>query len=126
MFVQRDFLLRQIEQFTAALARMATGQPAEDDDARNLDQSEAEITRSAGLGIDIAERLPAETVATLVDGDAAKLLALGLAVGRRAWRASDAARARTALRLLDLAVAKGASAPDLAAARDGLLTLALA
>lgn len=124
MIVQRDFLMRQIEQLSAALARWATGQPAEDD-AHTLDQSEADVTRTAGLGIDIAERVPAETVATLVDGDGQKLLALGLALGRRAWRHEDPARARAALRLLDLAAARGATADDLAAARDGLVSLAL-
>ncbi|MCB9542084.1 MAG: hypothetical protein R3F65_28125 [bacterium] len=124
MIVQRDFLMRQIEQLSAALARWATGQPAEDD-AHTLDQSEADVTRVAGLGVDIAERVPAETVATLVDGDANKLLALGLALGRRAWRHEDPSRARAALRLLDLAAARGATADDLAAARDGLMSLAL-
>lgn len=124
MFVQRDFLIRQIEQLTAALARLAVGQPAEDDD-RDLDEADAHITRAVGLGLDIAARLPPASVASLVDGDPQELLALGLALARHAWRDEDPARARSALQLIDHAATLGAPIDDHATIRAGLVPIAL-
>lgn len=118
MFVQRDIIIRQIEQATAGLARLVAGQPA----AEQLD--EAEVGRAAGLGLDIARSLPTDAIAGLVDGDPDRLLLLGLALGRIAWRDGDRATARRALGLLDRALADRPPDPELLAAQAALLALA--
>lgn len=121
MFVQRDFLIRQIEMAAAGLARLVAGErPGED-----LDPSE--VARAAGLGLDIARSLPLETVAGLVDHDGQKLLVLGLALGREAWETEQAQLARTALRLIDRALhGRDPVAPtaDILSAQQALLGLA--
>ena len=121
MFVQRDFLLRQIEMAAVGLAKLVAGARPEDE----LDP--VEVAQAAGLGLDIAASLPPDTVATLVERDGRRLLVLGLALGRQAWADGDRAKARQALALLDRALNGPDPAPpsaDLIAAQQGLLTLA--
>lgn len=121
MFVQRDFLLRQIEMAAVGLAKLVAGARPEDE----LDP--VEVAQAAGLGLDIAASLPPDSVAALVEHDGRRLVVLGLALGRQAWAEGDRARARQALALLDRALNGPDPVPptaDLIAAQQGLLGLA--
>jgi hypothetical protein len=97
-FVQRDLILTMIEQLAAGLARALAGKklaelPPEDEVDPEL------VARAAGLGVDLACALPAQSVIDIV-GDSDGLVVLGLAIGRMAWRASDPVLAGQALALL--------------------------
>ena len=87
-----------IEQLAAGLARALAGKKLED--LPPEDEVDPELlARAAGLGVDLACALPAESVISIV-GAPDRLVVLGLAVGRAAWRAGDPALARQALALL--------------------------
>ncbi len=119
-FVQRDVLLRLIEQLAEGVARALTGKKLQTLPPEQEVDDEI-VARSAGLGVDIACALPATSVSALVEGDRARLTLLGLAVGRRAWATSDPALARRALDLLDAAAPLE---PHIEPARLALATLA--
>ena len=104
MFVQRDLLMRQIEAFARALAEAAKG-------GGQLDAvDEAELSRSAGLSLDVAAHLPLATVVGLVGGDAKRLLALGLGLAARAHQGQGSGA--TAAALIDRAVAADPALAD--------------
>lgn len=96
MFVQRDLLMRQIEAFARALAEAAMG-------GGQLDAvDEAELSRSAGLSLDVAAHLPLATVVGLVGDEPKRLLALGLGLAARAHAGQGTGR--TAAALIDRAL----------------------
>ncbi|MCB9525836.1 MAG: hypothetical protein H6702_21040 [Myxococcales bacterium] len=104
MFVQRDLLMRQIEAFARALAEAAQG-------GGQLDAvDEAELSRSAGLSLDVAAHLPLATVAGLVGDDPKRLLALGLGLAARARQGQGSAAA--AAGLIDRALARDPTLAD--------------
>lgn len=121
MFVQRDFLIRQIEMATAGLAKLVAG-------ARPDDEFDPiEVAQAAGLGLDIAASLPPDTVVGLVEGDGQRLLVLGLGLGRQAWATGERAKARQALALIDRALSGADPVPpsaELLAVQQALLGLA--
>ena len=67
--------------------------------------------------------MPPDAVASLVGNDPDRLIVLGLALGRRAWRDGDRPIAWTALRLIDRAAEVRPLSPAVLEARAALLTL---
>lgn len=79
-FVQRDILLRQIEQLAGAIVRRLTDKPVLE---QRYEINEEEIARAAGLSLDVAAGLPFATIDGLLHGDPRSLLVLGLGL---VWR----------------------------------------
>lgn len=104
-FVHRDVLIDLIERISTGLARTVLGRGVDDDNdgLPGIDPDSESVARAAGLSLEVAAVLPASTIAQLVGHQPARIQLLGLALGRRAWRAADPSVAARALDLLELA-----------------------
>lgn len=114
--IREDYLLRQVTQLVAVLAR-ALGQGRDE-------ATKAECAAVAGLGLDVAVRLGAPTLIQVLTGpdglDAPRALALGIGLGLRALDGAPVGDTAAALLPAAVAAAPDLDQPDARALREPL------